>query len=132
MLGKNTLVPVAVLGLFGAPSVSADTPSFKVQFVGCTEFVGWGPVSLAAAQLAGNSAEWIVEEPFPIPGGDTLPDYGEVFFANCEAYFAGGGGVGGGTGTAVNIVAGKSNSVVSQGVLISSSIIQCSYTGPEA
>lgn len=82
-------------------------------------------------QLAGNSAEWIVEEPFPISGGDTLPDYGEVFFANCEAYFAGGGGVDGGTGTAVNIVAGKSNSVVSRGVLISSSIIQCSYTGPE-
>ena len=50
MLGKKTLGPVAVLGLFGAPSVSADTPSFKVQFAGCTEFVGWGPVSLAAAE----------------------------------------------------------------------------------
>lgn len=41
---------MAVLGLFGAPSVSADTPSFKVQFAGCNEFVGWGPVSLAAAE----------------------------------------------------------------------------------
>jgi hypothetical protein len=81
-------------------------------------------------QVAGNSAEWIVEEPFLISGGDTLPDYGEVFFANCEAYFAGGGGVEGGTGTAVNIVAGKSNRVISQGVLISWSIIQCSYTEP--
>jgi hypothetical protein len=40
MLGKKTLGPVAVLGLFGAPSVSADTPSFKIQFAGCTEFVG--------------------------------------------------------------------------------------------
>lgn len=50
MLRKKALVPVAVLGLLGAPSVSADTPSFKVQFAGCTEFVGWGPVSLAAAQ----------------------------------------------------------------------------------
>jgi len=29
------------------------------------------------------------------------------------------------------IVAGKSNSVVSRGVLISSSIFQCSYRGPE-
>jgi hypothetical protein len=50
MLGKNALVPVAVLGLLGAPSVSADARSFKVQLAGCTEFVGWGPVSLAAAQ----------------------------------------------------------------------------------
>ena len=33
-----------------AQLASADTRSFKVQFAGCTEFVGWGPVSLAAAQ----------------------------------------------------------------------------------
>ena len=32
------------------PLASADTRSFKVQFAGYTEFVGWGPVSLAAAQ----------------------------------------------------------------------------------
>ena len=50
MLGKEALVSMAVLGLIGAPSVSADTHSFKVQFAGCSEFVGWGPVSLAAAQ----------------------------------------------------------------------------------
>ena len=50
MLGNKALVPVAILGLLGAPSVSAGAPSFKVQFAGCTEFVGWGPVSLAAAQ----------------------------------------------------------------------------------
>lgn len=87
------------------------------------------PVSAPpGVQLAGNSAEWIVEEPFPITGGDTLPDYGEVFFADCEAYIA---GVGGGTGTTLNIVAGKDDSVVSRGVLISPSIIQCSYSGPE-
>jgi hypothetical protein len=29
---------------------SADAHSFNVQFSGCREFVGWGPVSLAAAQ----------------------------------------------------------------------------------
>ena len=81
-------------------------------------------------QLVGNSAEWIVEQPLPIPGGDTLPDYGEVFFADCEAYIAGGGSVGGGTGTALNITAGKDNGVVSRGVLISPTVIQCSYSGP--
>ena len=90
------------------------------------------PVSAPrGVQLVGNSAEWIVEQPIPIPGGDTLPDYGEVFFADCEAYIAGGGGVRGGTGTALNIVAGKDNSVVSRGILIAPDIIQCSYAGPE-
>jgi hypothetical protein len=90
------------------------------------------PVSAPrGVQLVGNSAEWIVEQSIPIPGGDTLPDYGEVFFADCEAYIAGGGGVQGGTGTALSIVAGKDNSVVSRGILIAPDTIQCSYAGPE-
>jgi len=52
MPGRKALVPLAVLayGLLGAQSTSADSRSFNVQFAGCTEFVGWGPVSLAAAQ----------------------------------------------------------------------------------
>ena len=88
------------------------------------------PVSApSGVQLVGNSAEWIVEQPFS--GGDTLPDYGEVFFSSCEAYIAGGGIVDGGTGAALNIIAGAANSVVSRGVLISPTIIQCSYSGPE-
>jgi hypothetical protein len=33
-----------------AQLASADTRSFNVQFAGCTEFVGWGPVSLEVAQ----------------------------------------------------------------------------------
>jgi hypothetical protein len=83
-------------------------------------------------QLVGNSAEWIVEEPLAYPGLDTLPDYGEVFFSDCEAYTSAGGVVPGpGTGTTVNIVAGTAGSVVSQGALISPGIIQCSYVGPE-
>jgi hypothetical protein len=36
--------------LCGGQLASSDTRSFKVQFGGCSEFVGWGPVSLAAAQ----------------------------------------------------------------------------------
>jgi hypothetical protein len=49
---SKTLLPVTVLVHFlcGAQLASADIRSFKVQFVGCTEFVGWGPVYLAAAQ----------------------------------------------------------------------------------
>jgi hypothetical protein len=52
MRASKTLLPVMVLAycLCEAQLASADTRSFKVQFSGCTEFVGWGPVSLAAAQ----------------------------------------------------------------------------------
>jgi hypothetical protein len=49
---SRTLLPAMVLAhcLGAAQLASADTRSFKVQFTGCSEFVGWGPVSLAAAQ----------------------------------------------------------------------------------
>jgi hypothetical protein len=36
--------------LHGAPLTLAKARSFTVHFAGCSEFVGWGPVSLAAAQ----------------------------------------------------------------------------------
>ena len=50
---SRTLLPALVLAhcLCGAQLASADRRSFKAQFAGCSEFVGWGPVSLAAAQL---------------------------------------------------------------------------------
>jgi hypothetical protein len=49
---SKTLLSVMVLAhcLCEAQLASADIRSFKVHFAGCTEFVGWGPVSLAAAQ----------------------------------------------------------------------------------
>jgi hypothetical protein len=52
MLVTRTLLPAMVLAHFlcGEQVASADTHSFKVQFAGCSEFVGWGPISLAAAQ----------------------------------------------------------------------------------
>jgi hypothetical protein len=52
MQGKKTALPIIMLSfyLYGAPLASADTGSFKVHFAGCTEFVGWGPISLAVAQ----------------------------------------------------------------------------------
>lgn len=51
MLDMKALLPLAVLahGLFGAPIAWADTRSFNVRFTECTEFVGWGPISLTAA-----------------------------------------------------------------------------------
>jgi hypothetical protein len=52
MQGKKTALPIMIISLYlyGAPLASADTGSFKVHFSGCTEFVGWGAISLAAAR----------------------------------------------------------------------------------
>jgi hypothetical protein len=48
---SRTLLQALALAhcLCGAQLASADTRAFEVQFAGCSEFVGWGPVSLAAA-----------------------------------------------------------------------------------
>ncbi len=64
----------------------------------------------AGSALAGNSAEWIVEAP-TVNGSQTqLPDYGEVFFNNCEAYTSTGLTVKGGTGHTINLGFGNKSS----------------------
>ena len=52
MFCKKVLPPIILLALclLGGPVWSADIRSFTVHFAGCTEFAGWGPVSLAKAQ----------------------------------------------------------------------------------
>jgi hypothetical protein len=46
LLGKVSVI-LFMTATYGA---SAETGSFTVHFAGCTEFAGWGPVSLAEAQ----------------------------------------------------------------------------------
>jgi hypothetical protein len=52
MLCKKVLFSAVLLAvcLRGGAVASADDLSFSVHFAGCTEFAGWGPVSLAKAQ----------------------------------------------------------------------------------
>jgi hypothetical protein len=49
---RHILLDVAVVALFSLITLTAwaDTGSFTVHFTDCTEFAGWGPVSLAEAQ----------------------------------------------------------------------------------
>jgi hypothetical protein len=88
-------------------------------------------VAPSGTTLVGNSAEWIVEEPLAFPGGNTLPDYGEVYFSDCAAYIASGGEVAPdpSNGTTVDIGSGTDDSVISQGNLVAPGIVQCLYTG---
>jgi hypothetical protein len=56
-----------------------------------------------------------------------LADYGEVFFSVCEAETNGGTLVNGGSGDNINMTAG--GNVVSDGNLITPTVVQCAYAG---
>jgi hypothetical protein len=77
--------------------------------------------------LVGNSAEWIVEAPTVSGTQSAIADYGQVFFNICEGYPLSGAAVGGGTGNNINLTAG--GNVVSQGSLISPTVVECLYSG---
>jgi hypothetical protein len=81
----------------------------------------------SGTKLVGNSAEWIVEAPTVGGSQSAIADYGETFFSVCEAFTNTGTTVNGGTGNNINLTAG--GNVVSQGNLITPTIIQCWYSG---
>ncbi|MEO8767139.1 MAG: G1 family glutamic endopeptidase [Nitrosospira sp.] len=78
-------------------------------------------------KLGGNSAEWIVEAPTVGGSQSAISDYGEVFFSVCEANTQKGITVNGGSGDSISMTSG--GSVVSQGNLITPTIVQCLYAG---
>jgi len=81
----------------------------------------------SGTKLVGNCAEWIVEAPSVNGGQSALADYGEVFFTVSEAETSAGTTVNGGAGNNINMTAG--GKVISDGNLITPSIIQCLYVG---
>lgn len=81
----------------------------------------------AGTKLVGNSAEWIVEAPTVGGAQSALADYGEVFFSVCEANLTNNVTVNGGTGDNINLTAG--GNTVSDGNLITPTVIQCLYAG---
>jgi len=78
-------------------------------------------------KLVGNCAEWIVEAPTVGGSQSAIADYGEVFFSVCEAVTNTNATVNGGTGNNINLTSG--GSVVSDGNLITPTIVQCLYAG---
>jgi Peptidase A4 family len=78
-------------------------------------------------KLIGNCAEWIVEAPQVGSSQSSLADYGEVFFSLCEATTDNGTTVNGGTGDTIDMTAG--GATVSDGIVITPTIIQCQYVG---
>jgi hypothetical protein len=74
-------------------------------------------------KLVGNCAEWIME------GNAPLPDYGEIFFSNCQAVLNNNVTVNGGSGDTINMT-NAAGQVISEGIVITPTVIQCLYTGP--
>jgi hypothetical protein len=83
----------------------------------------------SGTKLVGNSAEWIVEAPTVGGAQSSIADYGEVFFSVCEAFLTNGTTVNGGSGDNINLTA--NGQIVSDGNLITPTIIQCLYAGAE-
>jgi len=81
----------------------------------------------SGTKLVGNCAEWIVEAPTVNGSQSALADYGEVFFSVCDGYLTNGTTVGGGTGDNINMTAG--GNTVSDGVLVTSTVVECEYVG---
>ena len=78
-------------------------------------------------KLVGNCSEWIVEAPTVGGAQSAIADYGEVFFSVCEAVTNTGATVNGGSGDNINMTAGSAT--VSDGNLITQTVVQCLYAG---
>ena len=110
----------------GAGSTSATISFANVSSGLATSYTITAPTG---TKLVGNSAEWIVETPGINGQLAQMPDYGEVFFSNCQAGLTNGTTVNGGTGNNINLVQG--GKTVSTGTLITPTIIQCQYAGAQ-
>jgi hypothetical protein len=123
-VSPGDMVTMLLCSAEGAGSTTG-TVFFTNRTTGASTSIGL--IAPAGTQLAGNSAEWIVEAPTVNGSQSALADYGEVFFSVCDAYTVGGVTVEGGTGNNINMTAGGSD--VSDAILVTPTIVQCEYVG---
>jgi Peptidase A4 family len=109
-----------------------------IYFTNVTQWVGTTPLVIPAppgVSLLGNCAEWVVERPTigydesgaPILG--TLADYGQVFFAGCNAlaYAPNGSSeIVPGAEISINMV-NNDETIASYGALVAPTVVECSY-----
>jgi Peptidase A4 family len=126
-ISPGDLVSMLVCSAEGAGSTTA-TIYFGNQTSGVS--MSYQITAPSGTKLVGNSAEWIVETPIVNGALTDMPDYGQVFFTNCEGYLTNGSAVNGGTGNNINLV--QNNTTLSTGTLITPTIIECQYVGPAA
>lgn len=128
-VSAGDLATVIICSAQGAGSTTAT-----VYFANLTTGQSTHLALSAPTPLVGNSAEWIVSADIGARGlvpFEPLADYGEVVFNDCEAVTTPGKStVDGGTGHSINMIAG--GQVISQGILISPTTVECLYGSPPA
>jgi hypothetical protein len=123
-ISAGDMVTMLICTSQGAGSTTA-TCYFTNRTNGASTSFGFS--APAGTKLVGNCAEWIVEAPTVDGSQSEVADYGEVFFSVCEAVTTSGTTVNGGTGDNINMTNGSS--VVSDGNLITPTVVQCLYAG---
>jgi len=123
-IGAGDMVTMLICTSQGAGSTSA-TCYFTNRTNGASTSFGFNAPT--GTKLVGNCAEWIVEAPTVDGAQSAVADYGEVFFSVCEAVTTSGTTVNGGTGDNINMTSG--GNVVSDGNLITPTVVQCLYAG---
>jgi hypothetical protein len=118
-VSAGDLVVITISAAPGAGATTATVHFANISSGAATSYVVSAP---PLTQLAGNSAEWIVEA----PNVDQLADYGQVFFDNCIACAGNNSGASGGTGKKLDILRGST--VISEATLITPLVIQCRYS----
>jgi len=125
-IGPGDMVTALLCAQPGAGATTATVYFSNVTTGASTSVTLSAP---GTTRLVGNSAEWIVEAPTVNGQQSLMADFGEVFFSACEANLTNGAVVYGGTGDSINEVNGA-GTVIVDGNLITSSIVQCAYAGP--
>ncbi|RDI97314.1 hypothetical protein DVT68_16240 [Dyella solisilvae] len=82
----------------------------------------------AGTELVGNSAEWVVERLEIDTNTPELAQYGEVFFSEANAETKKKQLFTGGSGSTINMT--DNGSVISEGIIVSSTVVEVKYTGP--
>jgi hypothetical protein len=133
--GPGDLIAVVICTPSGAGSTSASvyfsnnttgySTSYEISF---PEGSGY------PASFLGDQAEWILERPvLNGVGVSQLPDYGQVFFTSANAALVSGtivnAGTTGGNNGAIDIVI--NGVTLSTGTVVSQTIVQCQYSGPQ-
>jgi hypothetical protein len=111
--------------LSATPGVAPTTAMVYFTNISSGAATSYAITAPTAVQLAGTSAEWIVEA----PDADQLPDYGLVFFHSCMACSAS-STVNGGSGEMLNIVQGgivQGGNIISQATAVTPAVVECRY-----
>jgi Peptidase A4 family len=131
--GDTVVITVCTLG--------AGSTEALVFFANLTSGHGTSAILDAPTQsgqqvsLVGDSAQWVVER--PAIGAQAIPallaDYAEVFFSGCQAVSYSSDGsrsdvVNGGSQTRIDMV--EDTTVLSHGILVADTVIQCVYLAP--